>query len=424
MSAGLRNWPGNLIYRATGVQRPESVEQVQELVAASAKVKAVGSRHSFSTVADTPGVQISLEKLNRIVGIDRERGTVTIEGGMRYDALIAALHAEGYSIHNTASLTRITVAGAVATATHGSGDGNGCLSTAVSGIELVTADGSLVSMTRERDGERFKGAVVGLGALGVVVRLTLDIAPTFMVRQAVYEGLPHARLDESFAEVMASGYSVSLFTNWGGDQVNQVWVKRRVTGDGIPDAAADLYGAKLASKKVRIIREMPTEPYTEQEDIPGPWHERLPHFVPTGLPDDGDEIQSEYFVAREHAPAAFRALGSISDRINALMGASEVRSIAADDLWMSMFYERDAVAFHFTWVQDWERVRALLPLIEEKLAPFDARPHWGKTFTIAPKQLEALYPRMGDFRALVREFDPSGKFGNAFLDEFVLGGGS
>jgi alditol oxidase len=422
MSARLRNWPGNLTYVATGVRQPETVEQVQELVAASARVKAVGSRHSFSAVADTPGVQISLERLNRVVEIDGERGTVTIEAGMRYDDLITALHAAGYSLHNTASLTRITVAGAVATATHGSGDGNACLATAVSGLELVTADGSLVTLTRERDGERFKGAVVGLGALGVVVRLTLDIAPTYEVRQVVYEGLPVARLGEAFADVMASGYSVSLFTDWRSDHVNQVWVKRRVTDAGMPAAAAELHGSRLASAKLRILKEMPTDPYTEQMDIPGPWHERLPHFTPTGLPDEGAEIQSEYFVPREHAPAAFRALDGIRDRIAPLMGASEVRSIATDDLWMSMFYERDAVAFHFTWLPDWEAVRSLLPVIEEKLAPFDPRPHWGKTFTIGAARLRELYPRMGDFRELVKEMDPAGKFRNAFLDEYVLGG--
>lgn len=422
MSAGLRNWPGNLIYLATGVHRPETVEQVQELVAASAKVKAVGSRHSFSTVADTPGVQISLTNLNRVIGIDRQRGTVTIEAGMRYAELCAALHAEGFSLHNTASLPHITIAGAAATATHGSGDGNGCLSTAVSGIEYVTADGSLVSLRRERDGERFKGAVVGLGALGVAVRLTLDIAPTYQVRQVVYERLPVARLDEGFAAIMGSGYSVSLFTDWRSDHVNQVWVKRRVTDEAMADAAAELYGATLATAKLRILRNLPTDPYTEQMDIPGPWHERLPHFVPTGLADEGAEIQSEYFVPREHAPAAFRALYEIRDQIGALMGASEVRSIAADDLWMSMFYGRDAVAFHFTWLPDWERVRALLPAIEERLAPFDARPHWGKTFAMPASRLRELYPKLADFRALVREFDPAGKFRNAFLDEHIFAG--
>jgi xylitol oxidase len=356
-----------------------------------------------------------------VVALDRERGTVTIEAGMRYAELGAALHAEGFSLHNTASLPHITVAGAVATATHGSGDRNGCLATAVSGIELVTADGSLVMLTRERDGARFKGAVVALGSLGVVVRLTLDVAPTYEVQQVVYEGLPVARLDQAFAEVMASGYSVSLFTDWRSDHVNQVWVKRRVTDASMPAAAPELFGSRLASAKLRILRNTPTDRYTEQMDIPGPWHERLPHFTPTGLAAEGAEIQSEYFVPREHAPAAFRALDGIRDQIGALMGASEVRSIAADDLWMSMFYQRDAVAFHFTWLPDWERVRALLPVIEERLAPFAPRPHWGKTFTITPARLRELYPKLSEFRALVQEFDPAGKFRNAFLDEFVLG---
>lgn len=418
---GERNWAGNHTYVATGVRRPETVAQVQELVAESRKIKAVGARHSFSAVADSPGEQISLARLDRVVALDRERGTVTIEAGMRYAELGAALHAEGFALHNIASLPQITVAGAVATATHGSGDRNGNLATAVRALEIVTADGSLVTLTRERDGERFKGAVVGLGALGVVVRLTLDIAPTYEVRQVVYRGLPVARLESDFTPVMASGYSVSLFTDWRTDHVNQVWVKRRVGEGGLADAAADLHGAALAASKLRPSGRPDAEAYTDQLDLPGPWHQRLPHFNPDGLPENGSEIQSEYFVPRDHAVAAFRAIAALRDRIAPLMGISEVRSIAADDLWLSMNYRRDCVAFHFTWQPDWAAVSALLPAIEAALAPFDARPHWGKTFTMSPGRLRELYPKLPEFRALVREFDPEGKFGNAFLDEYVLG---
>ena len=421
MTVGQRNWAGNHAYVATGVRRPETIGEVQELVAGSRKIKAVGSRHSFSAVADSPGEQLSLARLDRVVALDRERGTVTIEAGMRYAELGVALHAEGFALHNTASLPHITVAGAVATATHGSGDLNGNLATAVSALEIVTADGSLVTLTREHDGERFKGAVVGLGALGVVVRLTLDIAPTYEVRQVVYRGLPVAGLESDFAPIMASGYSVSLFTDWRTDHVNQVWVKRRVGPGGLAAAAADLYGATLATSKLRPSGRPDAEACTEQLDLPGPWHQRLPHFNHDGLPENGSEIQSEYFVPRQHAVAAFRALEGLRDRIAPLMGISEVRSIAGDDLWMSMCHERDCVAFHFTWQPDWAAVSVLLPAIEEALAPFDARPHWGKTFAMSPARLRGVYPKLAEFRALVREFDPTGKFGNGFLDEYVLG---
>jgi xylitol oxidase len=288
---------------------------------------------------------------------------------------------------------------------------------------MVIADGSLVTLTREGDGERFRGAVVGLGALGVVVRLTLEVAPTYEVRQVVYQGLPVAGLERDFAPVMASGYSVSLFTDWRTDRVNQVWVKRRVGAEKMAAAAAELHGARLSDVKLRPSGRPDAEPCTEQLDTPGPWHQRLPHFNHDGLPENGSEIQSEYFVPRQHAVAAFRALDGLRDRIAPLMGISEVRSIAADDLWMSMCYRRDCVAFHFTWQPDWTAVSALLPAIEEALAPFDARPHWGKTFTMSPGRLREVYPKLAEFRALVREFDPAGKFGNAFLDEYIHGAG-
>lgn len=417
-----RNWSGHHPFSATAYHRPESIAELQEIVARSARVKAVGARHSFNAVADTPGEQVSLERLDRIVALNPERRTVTIEAGMTYTALGAALHEAGFALHNTASLPRITVAGAVATGTHGSGDRNGCLSTAVSALELITADGERLALARERDGERFRGAVVGLGALGVVATLTLDIAPTYQVAQTVYERLPTAQLADNFGAIMGSGYSVSLFHDWSSDRVNQVWVKRRVA-DGDPPTPADLYGATRATDKVSLSRQLAVAAYTEQQDLPGPWHERLPHFNPDGLPERGSELQSEYFVDRADAPAAFRALDALRDRIAPLMGMGEFRSIAADDLWLSMAYERETIAFHFTWRFDWPAVRALLPDLEAALAPFAPRPHWGKLFAQSAADLAAAFPRLPDFRALARDLDPAGKFRNPYLDEFVFGEG-
>jgi len=418
---GHRNWAGNLAFGATVLHRPETVEQVQELVAASARIKAVGARHCINGIADTPGEHISLERLDRVVALDRERRTVTIEGGMRYVELGAYLHAEGFALHNTASLPQITVAGAVATATHGSGDRNGNLATSVAALDLVTASGEIISLSRERDGDRFRGAVVGLGALGVIVRLTLDIVPTFEVRQVIYRDLPLTRLDADFAAIMGGAYSVSLFTDWHGDTVNQVWAKRRVADEAAP-APSDYFGAAAMAYKVRPSGRVPADVCTDQLDLPGPWHLRLPHFNPDGIPSSGSELQTEYFVPREHAQAAFRAIDGLRNRLAPLMGISEVRSIAADDLHLSMCYERDSIAFHFTWLPDWPAVRALLPLIEERLAPFDARPHWGKLFTMSPERVRSLYPRLPEFRALAREYDPTGKFHNALLDEYIFVG--
>jgi len=427
MSEGERNWAGNHTFGAARVHRPKTVGQVRDLVAAGSRVRALGARHSFNDIADTPGDLISLERLNRIVALDTSRRTVTVEAGIRYGELGRALNEAGFALHNTASLPHISVAGACATATHGSGDGNGNLATAVASLDVVTAGGDVVTLSRERDEERFRGAVVGLGALGVVTQVTLDVVPAFQVRQAVYEDLLLDQMEAHFDAITASGYSVSLFTDWSGPRINQVWVKRRVADRDDRDAAGEreageareFFGARPATVKRHPIVSLPAEPCTEQLGIPGPWHERLPHFRMEYVPSSGAELQSEYFVPRQHALAAFRAINGLRDQIVPLLQMSEVRTIAADDLWMSTCYQRDSVAFHFTWVLDWPAVAALLPLIEERLAPFDARPHWGKLFTMSPARLGAVSPRLGEFRALARELDPAGKFRNEFLERYL-----
>ncbi|HEY1336465.1 MAG TPA: D-arabinono-1,4-lactone oxidase, partial [Bryobacteraceae bacterium] len=356
-----------------------------------------------------------------------------------YGALCVALHEAGFAVHNTASLPHISVAGACATATHGSGDRNGNLATAVAALELVTADGSVLALSRERDGARFLGAVVGLGALGVVTQLTLDVVPTFQMRQSVYEDLPIAQLEANFDAITASGYSVSLFTDWSGPRINQVWVKQRVagmegvvgpaSGDGLSTpstgrtaaAARDYFGARPATANRHPIVRLSAESCTEQMDLAGPWHERLPHFRMEFVPASGAELQSEYFVPRRYALQAFRAIDSMREHIVPILQMSEIRTIAADDLWMSMCYGRDSVAFHFSWQLDWPAVAALLPRLEACLAPFDARPHWGKLFTTSPARLRALYPKLEDFIALARKLDPVGKFRNEFLERAVFG---
>jgi xylitol oxidase len=418
--AELTNWAGNLTYGAARVHRPETIDELRAVVASCEKVRALGSRHSFNTIADTPADLISLERLNRVLAIDGEARTVTVEGGARYGELCIELHRRGFALHNLASLPHISVAGACATATHGSGDGNGNLATAVSAIEIVTADGDVVALSRERDGERFLGAVVGLGGLGVVARLTLDLVPAYEIQQDVYEGLPLEQLEANYEAISSAAYSVSLFTSWGGPRVNQVWVKRLVAPGEQAGAAPELFGAALVPARRHPIAELSGENCTEQ-GVAGPWHERLPHFRLEFTPSRGDELQSEYFVPRRYALAAIRAVDALREGVTPLLYISELRTIAADKLWMSPCYSQDSLALHFTWRQDWPGVRELLPLLEAQLAPFGARPHWGKLFTMAPAALQARYERLDDFRELLRAFDPRGKFRNAFLDTYIFG---
>ena len=415
-----KNWAGNYQYNAQGLDHPDSVEAVQKLVKTGGKLKALGARHSFNGIADTRGDQISLEKLDRM-SLDAQARTVTVGAGVRYGQLAPYLYQRGFALHNLASLPHVSVIGACSTATHGSGSKNGNLATPVAALEIVTAAGEIVTLSRERDGERFHGAVVALGGLGVVTSVTLDILPAFDVAQVVYENLSFRHLEDHLDEIFSSGYSVSLFTDWRNHRATQVWVKRRVQPDSAPSSAPEFFGATLATRKLHPLAGHSAENCTEQLGIPGPWYERLPHFRMNFTPSSGDELQSEYFVPRAKAYQAILAVERLRDQVAPHLLISELRTIAADHLWMSPCYQRDALTIHFTWKPEWPAVRSLLPLIEKQLAPFDARPHWAKLFTLAPARLQSLYERFPDYRDLLRQYDPNGKFRNAFLNENLLG---
>lgn len=418
----MRNWAGNLAYGATRLLQPHSVEAVQEAVRASSSLRVVGSRHAFNELADTTGDHLSLDGLPRTVEIDASGPSVTVDGGQRYGELGPVLERSGYALHNLASLPHISIAGACQTATHGSGDRLGNLSTAVSAMDVVRADGELVSLSRAADGEAFAASVVGLGALGVVTRLTLDVEPSYAMRQIVFEDLPIAAFRDHLDELTAAADSVSLFTQWRGDVIDQVWLKRRMRG-GNPDAAApaDLFGARPATVPLHPLKGLPAEACTEQLGVPGPWLDRLPHFRLDHTPSAGDELQSEFFVDRRHAVPAFEALDALRDRLAPLVFVSEIRTIAADDLWLSPAYRRESIAFHFTWRPDWPAVRAMLPAVEAALEPFEPRPHWAKLFTMPPDTVRSRYPRLAEFATLATSVDPGGKLRNPFVDRYVFG---
>jgi xylitol oxidase len=422
MATKQTNWAGNYEYQAQKIHQPKTLDELRELVRTNEKIRTLGSRHSFNGIADSTQAMISLEHFDRVISLDKERLKVTVEGGIRYGELSQALHGEGFALHNLASLPHISVAGACATATHGSGAGNKNLAATVSSMELLKADGEIVSVSRENDGETFNAMVVGLGGFGVVTKLTLDIQPTFDVQQDIYENLALRELEDHFEAIMSGGYSVSLFTDWETETINQLWVKRIVKDGEKLSAISNLHGTTSATKRMHPIAKISAENCTEQLGIPGAWHDRLPHFRMDHTPSSGEELQTEYFVAREDAYQALLAVNGIREHIAPLLLISEVRTIAADDLWMSMCYKQDSVALHFTWKLDQPAVTKLLPMLEEALAPFHPRPHWGKIFTISPAQLESRYERMQDFRHLLSKYDPQGKFRNAFLDLNIFGG--
>lgn len=407
----MRNWAGNVTYSTARVHRPGSVDEAAELVAGAGRIRALGTRHSFSRVADADGEIVSTERLDRVV--DVRAGAVTVEAGITYGELGRVLAEHGLALLNLASLPHISVGGAVATATHGSGVRNQSLATAVSAFDLVVADGSLVHL--RRGDTDFDGAVVALGALGLVARLELDVVPAFELRQYVFRDLRWRALEESLGEILAGGYSVSLFTTWTGEGSEQVWVK---TADEL--AGQPYFGARPADAPCHPIAGADPARCTEQLGVPGPSGERLPHFRLGATPSAGDELQSEYAVDRGQAVAAIRALRPLGALIAPLLFVSEIRAIAADSLWLSPFHGRDSVTIHFTWKKRPADVLAVLPRIEDALAPFDARPHWGKLFVSSPERIEGLYPRLPAFRELRARFDPSGTFANDFTTR-VLG---
>lgn len=416
------NWAGNYQYGAARWHYPETLAELQTLVKNSSKLRVLGSRHSFNNIADTAGDMVSLERLQREPLIDKSNQTVTVGAGTRYGQLCHYLHQEGYAIHNLASLPHISIAGACATATHGSGDRNGNLATAVAGLEMVTAAGDLVTLTRSENGPELAGTVVGLGAVGVITALTLDLVPAFEVRQYVYENVPFSQVEEHFEEIFASAYSVSLFTDWQGDSFNQLWLKHKTTAADSFEPIPELYGATAAAVHRHPITALSAENCTAQLGMPGSWYERLPHFRMEFTPSSGSELQSEYFVSREQAVAAFQAVRTLREQLGSLLMISEIRTIAADELWLSPCYQQACVGLHFTWEQNWAAVRELLPLLEAKLAPFQARPHWGKLFTMSAAQIAPLYPKLPDFQKLLNHFDPQGKFRNQFIENYIWGG--
>jgi xylitol oxidase len=416
----LTNWAGNITYSTDQVEEAASIEQIRAVLRAQDKVKVLGTRHCFNSIADSRHHLLSLKPMHEVAAIDAVARTVTVDAGVTYGQLGPYLDGKGFALHNLASLPHISIAGACSTATHGSGEKNGNLATAVSAVEIVNAGGDVVKLSRKSDGEQFRGAVVGLGALGVITRITLDIQPTYSVRQYVYENLPLAQMKTHFDEIQASGYSVSLFTDWQKQRVNEVWIKSRV-GDGPGFAApGEFFGAKPAVRNLHPIAELSAENCTEQMGVAGPWYERLPHFRMGFTPSAGKELQSEYFVPRRNAVDAILAVERLRDQVTPHLLISEIRTIAADDLWMSTCYPQPSVTIHFTWKQDWPAVRRLLPIIERELSPFQPRPHWGKLFTLPPAQLHSQYEKLSDFRQLAAKYDPKGKFRNDFLNTNVF----
>ena len=388
---------------------------MREVVKKCAKLRALGTRHSFNGIADSKSAQVSLKRLDQI-SLDEKARTVTVGAGVRYGDLATVIDKRGYAVHNLASLPHISVAGACATATHGSGLHNGNLATAVRGLEIVTADGAIAQLSREKDDERFHGVVVAPGRMGVVTSVTLEVQPTFQVAQSVYQNFSFDHLKDHFEEIFSSGYSVSLFTDWQNHQATQVWIKRRLAPGDANKWEPEFFGAKLATEKLHPLAGHSAEACTEQQGIPGPWYERLPHFRMNFTPSSGQELQTEYFVPFDRGYEAILAVEKLRDQITPHLFITELRTIAADKLWMSTAYERPSLAIHFTWKPEWPAVQArCCPRSKPRSSPSSRGRTGASCSPCRAQKLESRYTRLADFEQLAKRFDPDGKFRNEFV---------
>ncbi|KAL2653741.1 hypothetical protein R1flu_021869 [Riccia fluitans] len=400
----LTNWAGNYHFSAKRFHRPRTVEEVQQIVMKCRKLRVLGVGHSFNGIGDCDEDLISLERMNRVLSIDHVRSTVTVEAGIKYSELGAYLHSRGYGLHNLAALGNVTVAGAVVTATHGSGDRNGNLATAVSRMQIVNGRGEVIDLERDKNSYEFDGAVVSLGGLGVVTKLTLDVVPTYDIRQDVYQKLSFTAVQENLEKIFSSAYSVSLFIDWkSSDTISHLWLKSKVE----PEAKSNLREIDLSSALN----------CTSHRGIPRPWHERLPH----NFNSEQRRGAAEYLLPRRNGVAALQRIEALKEHLAPVVWMCEVRTIAADKFWMSPFYKQDCIAIHFSLFPDWPLVSKVLPMVDQTLKSLEARPHWGKVITMPPDRVRSMYCELPKFRLLLQSFDPEGKFRNRFLNTYIFG---
>lgn len=417
------NWAGNYRYGAAEFAEPRSTDELRELLArpTAQQVRVAATGHTFNDLPDTAGTLVSLRSLPRVCEVDSAAATVRIDGGASYGEIAPAIQAAGFALPNFASLPHISVAGAIATGTHGSGVGNKMLADAVVGFEMLTADGELREV--RRDDPDFAALATHLGGFGVITALTLALVPTFDVATTVYLGLPWERVTGEFAQVAAGGYSVSVLPQWtqdGSPPESMAFVKRRFPSGadgvgGVGHTDPDYFGGRPADRMMHLTPGVDPSACTPQLGEIGPWHQRLAHFRLEATPSSGDELQTEYLLPIDNAAAALEVLRAVGGRLPALATTTEVRTVAADDFWLSPAYQTDSVALHFTWKPDLPGVQGLLPELEAGLAPLGARPHWGKLFATTADRLAGLYPRFADASEALRRWDPAGRFSNDFL---------
>ncbi len=410
------NWAGNVEYSTEVLHKPKTLVEMQEIISKSARIRPTGSGHSFNRIADSNYALISAENFEKNFEIDTDKSLVRVPAGVSYGLLSQYLESLGYALENMGSLPQISVVGATSTGTHGSGITNLCLSGSIRTVEMITASGDLYNSANSD----LPAMSLALGSLGFIHHVQLAVQPSFQVAQTIYLNLPINRMLSNVDEILSSAYSVSIFTTWNDSMAEQIWIKSRIGHDEIP-TQDEWFGARKASRKVHPSNEPEIDGATEQLGVPGSWNKRLPHFKMEFNPSFGEELQSEFFVPLKHAKEAIAAVYEIRQEFNSLLFVGEIRTIEADNLWLSPFFDRRTLAFHFTWKPMEDEVRKMLPTLENVLASFSVRPHWGKIFTDDFFSFKDIYPKFESFEKLRAEFDPKGKFLNNLMTKWGFG---
>jgi len=413
----MKNWAGNLTFSAKEYIEIDSISKLQSIVSKASGVKVLATGHSFNDIADTNQTQISIKNLSNKIEIDSIKKVVLVPAGMQYADVCRYLETKGWALFNTASLGEITVAGAMLTGTHGSGSNNPVLSDCVEGIEMVLESGEIFNISRE-DSDEFFGFVISLGALGVFTKLKLKIVESFSIKQFVYENIGIQSISENFDDVFDKSYSVSYFSNWKKNSTGQIWMKF-LDNNNFPQLPSVWLDGNIANANQHPVKVNDPSPCTDQMGVSGKWLYRLPHFKLDSSPASGDEVQTEYLVDRAYVSHYIDELSNIGDEIAARVYATEIRTIKADDLWLSGAHGRQTVGFHFTWKKS-DSLQTFLPKIEEILGNHNGRPHWGKLFSTPRENLIGRYPKYSNFEDLLKKYDPNKKFRNSFINRYFI----
>jgi FAD-linked oxidoreductase len=424
-STGWRNWTGDQRCRPAAIARPRTRDELAATIARAAEhghaVKVPGSGHSFSDVTLTDGVMVRLDGLNRILDVDPVGGLVTVEAGMRLRELSAALHEHGRALANLGDIDRQTVAGAISTATHGTGGRLQNLSAQVAAVELVTAAGDVVALSADRDPDGFRAARVGLGALGALATVTLRTVPAFTLHR-VDATQPLADVLDGFERLVDDNDHFEFFTfPYTGAAItvrrNRTHAPRRPRSKLALTVDARLVQPVIANALMAVGARRPAL-------VPSLNRRFAPLVAEGEYVDDSHRVftsertlrftEMEYAVPRAHGPEVVRrVLDWVHERRFPTNLPLECRAVAADDAFLSPSYERDTVyvAVHQYRGVEW---RPYFDAVEAIAAEYGGRPHWGKRHGLTRETLASRYPRFDDFLAVRDRLDPGRVFANAY----------